>query len=157
MAAQVFWAVFYSSLRPSQIGLTADFNGAAIPPPIFSMAPHYINPQNTFIHKTAFQVTICFTVFFSALHCLELTLYFFSYFPQVLIITTKITRVLLNSNPSYHRLPQLLRSKVITKVNLAKGLDYYLLPSDYTEGVSSSNLTTYLADFKLLIKLFKMI
>jgi hypothetical protein len=31
---------------------------------------------------------------------------------KVLIITTKITRVLLNSNLSYHRLPQLLRSKV---------------------------------------------
>ena len=37
MAAQVFWAVFYSSRRPSQIGPTADFDGAAIPPPIFSM------------------------------------------------------------------------------------------------------------------------
>ena len=33
MAAQVFWAVFYSSWRPSQIGPTADFDGAAIPPP----------------------------------------------------------------------------------------------------------------------------
>ena len=37
LAAQVFWAVFYSSRRPSQIGPTADFDGAAIPPPIFSM------------------------------------------------------------------------------------------------------------------------
>ena len=32
MAAQVFWAVFYSSRWPSQIGPTADFDGAAIPP-----------------------------------------------------------------------------------------------------------------------------
>ena len=37
MAAQVFWAVFYSSWRPSQIGPTADFDGAATPPPICSM------------------------------------------------------------------------------------------------------------------------
>ena len=37
MAAQVFWAVFYSSWRPCQIGPTDDFNSAAIPPPIFSM------------------------------------------------------------------------------------------------------------------------
>ena len=35
---QVFWAVFYSSQRPSQIGPTADFDGAAIPLPIFSMS-----------------------------------------------------------------------------------------------------------------------
>ena len=41
MAAQVVWAVFYSSQRPSKIGPTADFNGAAIPPPIFSM-PSFI-------------------------------------------------------------------------------------------------------------------
>ena len=38
MAAQVFWAVYYSSRLPSQIGPTADFDGAAIPPSIFSMA-----------------------------------------------------------------------------------------------------------------------
>jgi hypothetical protein len=37
MAAQVFWAVFYSSRRLSQIGPTADFDSAAIPLPIFSM------------------------------------------------------------------------------------------------------------------------
>ena len=37
MAAQVFWGVCYSSRRPSQIGPTSDFDGAAIPPPIFSM------------------------------------------------------------------------------------------------------------------------
>ena len=37
MAAQVFSAVFYSSQRPIQIGPTADFDGAAIPPPIFFM------------------------------------------------------------------------------------------------------------------------
>ena len=38
MAAQVFWAVFYSSQQPSQIGPTADFDGAVIPPLlIFSM------------------------------------------------------------------------------------------------------------------------
>ena len=37
MAAQVFWAVFHFSWRPSQIGPTADFDGAAIKPPIFSM------------------------------------------------------------------------------------------------------------------------
>jgi hypothetical protein len=42
MAAQVFWAVFYSSQQSSQIGPTADFDGAAIPPPIFSMP----NSQN---------------------------------------------------------------------------------------------------------------
>ena len=34
---QVFWAVFHSSQRPSQISPTADFYGAAIPPPIFFM------------------------------------------------------------------------------------------------------------------------
>ena len=38
MTAQVFWSVFYSSQQPSQIGPTADFDGAAIPPTIFSMA-----------------------------------------------------------------------------------------------------------------------
>ena len=38
MAAQVFWAVFYSIQQPSQISPTADFDGAAIPPPIISMA-----------------------------------------------------------------------------------------------------------------------
>ena len=38
MAALVFWAVFYSSRWPSQIGPTADFDGAFIPPPLFSMA-----------------------------------------------------------------------------------------------------------------------
>ena len=32
MAAQVFLAAFYSSRRPSQIGPTADFDCAAIPP-----------------------------------------------------------------------------------------------------------------------------
>ena len=32
-----FLSVFYSSQRPSQIGLTADFDGAAITPPIFYM------------------------------------------------------------------------------------------------------------------------
>ena len=37
MVAQVFWAVFYSSQRPSQIGSTTDSNGATTPPPIFSM------------------------------------------------------------------------------------------------------------------------
>jgi hypothetical protein len=36
---------------------------------------------------------------------------------KVLIITMKITRVLLNSNPSYHRLPQLLRSKQVQSVD----------------------------------------
>ena len=40
MAAQVFWAGFYSSQRPSP---TADFNSAAIPPPIFSMSLLYAN------------------------------------------------------------------------------------------------------------------
>ena len=35
IAAHAFWTVFYSSWRPSQISPTADFNGAAIPPPIF--------------------------------------------------------------------------------------------------------------------------
>ena len=37
MAAQVFWAVFYSSQWPSQIGPTAENDSAAIPPPIFFM------------------------------------------------------------------------------------------------------------------------
>ena len=37
MAAQVFWYVFHSSRRLIQISPTADFDGAAIPPPIFSM------------------------------------------------------------------------------------------------------------------------
>ena len=36
MAAQVFWAVFYSSRQSSQISQTADFDGAAIQPAIFS-------------------------------------------------------------------------------------------------------------------------
>ena len=43
MAAKVFWAVFYFSRRPSQIGPMADFNNAAIPPPIFSMPEPYTN------------------------------------------------------------------------------------------------------------------
>ena len=38
MAAQVFWAVFYSSQLPSQIDPTAAFDSAAIPPLIFSMS-----------------------------------------------------------------------------------------------------------------------
>ena len=48
MAAQVFWAVFYSSRLLSQIGPTADFDGAAIPPPIFSMTNHIVglSPSN---------------------------------------------------------------------------------------------------------------
>ena len=37
MAAQVFWAGFYSSRQAKQIGSIADFDDAAIPPPIFSM------------------------------------------------------------------------------------------------------------------------
>ena len=37
MAAQVFLAVFYSTQCLSQIGPTADFDSAAIPPPIFFM------------------------------------------------------------------------------------------------------------------------
>ena len=37
MVAQVFWAVYYFSRQPRQIGPTADFDGATIPPPIFSM------------------------------------------------------------------------------------------------------------------------
>ena len=37
IAAQVFLGCFYSSRLPSQIGPTADFEDAAIPPPIFSM------------------------------------------------------------------------------------------------------------------------
>ena len=36
-----FLGFFYSSRRPSQIGPTADFDGAAIPPPIFSMIHTY--------------------------------------------------------------------------------------------------------------------
>ena len=32
-----FFGYFYSSRQPSQIGPTADFDGAAIPPPKFSM------------------------------------------------------------------------------------------------------------------------
>ena len=47
MAAQVFWAVFYSSRWPSQIGPTADFDGAAIPPPIFPMN-RYMHLQKEF-------------------------------------------------------------------------------------------------------------
>ena len=35
--ALAFGAVFYSSQQLSQIYPTADFDGAAIPPPIFSM------------------------------------------------------------------------------------------------------------------------
>jgi hypothetical protein len=37
MAAQVFLAFLHSSQQPSKIGPTADFDGAAIPPPIISM------------------------------------------------------------------------------------------------------------------------
>ena len=38
MAAQVFWAFFFNSSQwPRQIGPLADFDGAAIPPPIFFM------------------------------------------------------------------------------------------------------------------------
>ena len=37
MAAQVFWALFYSNQWPSRIDPTADFDGAAILPPIFFM------------------------------------------------------------------------------------------------------------------------
>jgi hypothetical protein len=37
MVAQVFWDVCYSSRRPSQISPSSDLDGAAIPPPIFSM------------------------------------------------------------------------------------------------------------------------
>ena len=48
MAAHAFWAVFYSSRWPSQIGPTADFDGAAIPPPIFSM-PDSIDYSNKFV------------------------------------------------------------------------------------------------------------
>ena len=33
----LFGLFFYSSPLPSQISPTADYNGAAIPPPIFSM------------------------------------------------------------------------------------------------------------------------
>ena len=47
MAAQLCCAVFYSSQQLNQIGPTADFDGAAIPPPIFSMCQtntyYYIN------------------------------------------------------------------------------------------------------------------
>ena len=49
MAAQVFWAVFYSSRWPSQIGPSADFDGDAIPPPIFSM---YKSKQNWHLNFT---------------------------------------------------------------------------------------------------------
>ena len=51
MAAQVFWADFYSSRWPNQIGPTADFDGAAIPLPIFSMdtkirwSLYYLTPK----------------------------------------------------------------------------------------------------------------
>ena len=37
MAAQVFLALLYYSQWPSKIGPTADFDGAAIPPPIIYM------------------------------------------------------------------------------------------------------------------------
>ena len=43
MAAQVVWAVFYSSQRPSQIGPTVDFDGAAILPTKFSMVTKIFN------------------------------------------------------------------------------------------------------------------
>ena len=38
MPAKVFWAVFLFQQMASHIGPTADFDGAAIPPPIFSMS-----------------------------------------------------------------------------------------------------------------------
>ena len=41
MAAHVFWAVFCSNWQPSQISLTAENNGAAIPPPIFFLFKTY--------------------------------------------------------------------------------------------------------------------
>ena len=37
MAAHAFSAAFDSSQQPSQSGPTTDFDGAAVPPPIFSM------------------------------------------------------------------------------------------------------------------------
>ena len=37
-----YMAVFYSRRWPSQIGPTADFNSAAIPPNIFSIIPSYV-------------------------------------------------------------------------------------------------------------------
>ena len=53
MAAQVFWAVFYSSLWPSQVGPTADFGGAAIPPSISSMfGSNYFEKECSYNHET---------------------------------------------------------------------------------------------------------
>ena len=49
MAAQVFWAVFYSSRQPSQIGPKADFDGASIPSPIIFHGVIYGWPLSTFI------------------------------------------------------------------------------------------------------------
>ena len=49
MAAQVFWAVSYSSRQPSQISPTADFDGAAISLPIISMVPLCEIQQNRLI------------------------------------------------------------------------------------------------------------
>ena len=51
MAAQVFWAVFYSSQWPSQIGPTADFDNAAISPTIFSTHKIFKKAQEIVVHQ----------------------------------------------------------------------------------------------------------
>ena len=47
MAAHVFWAVFYSNQRPSQIGPTAENDGASIPPLYFYVPTFYaiVSPE----------------------------------------------------------------------------------------------------------------
>ena len=54
MAAQVYWAVFYSSRWQIQIGPTADFNRAAIPSPIFFMC----NTKTTFLYSDFNKVVV---------------------------------------------------------------------------------------------------
>ena len=44
VVAHTFWAVFYSSQQPSQINPTVDFDGAAIPLPIFSIVQTRTDP-----------------------------------------------------------------------------------------------------------------
>ena len=60
MAAQVFWAVFYSSQRPSKIRSIADFDNTAIPLPIFSMVDNQICSEKLIaINENSFNFRIC--------------------------------------------------------------------------------------------------
>ena len=60
MAVQVFWAVFYSSQRPSKIRSIADFDNTAIPLPIFSMVDNQICSEKLIaINENSFNFRNC--------------------------------------------------------------------------------------------------